>query len=108
MTAAGRDYDGDRPVACGDCQWQGKESDLNEILEDIPQLNERLTSGDPSPAGLCPNTDPDTCCLGTSTTGSDGVCGSFVYFNDIEICYRVKPTVLEALAECAPRKRVKK
>jgi hypothetical protein len=99
MRAAGRNYDDDRPVACGDCDWKGKESELLETIEDIDHLNDRLTSGDPSPTGLCPASD-----------GGE-VCGSFVYYDDIEICYRMKPTVLEELASCATKKkplRVKK
>jgi hypothetical protein len=95
--ALGRSEPTDRLVACGDCDWKGKESDVENTLFELDHLHERLTPGDPSPVGECPSND------------GNEVCAAFVYYDDIEIVYRVKPDVLEALAACAPgkSKRVK-
>jgi hypothetical protein len=96
LKAVGRQEDDNRPVACGDCDWRGKESDIEIDLFEIDHLNERLTPGDPSPCGLCP-----------AEEGGE-TCGAFVYYDDIEIIYRVRPTILEALAKCAPNVAAKK
>jgi len=95
--ALGRSEPDDRPVACGDCDWKGKESEVAKSLFELDHLHERLTPGDPSPVGECPADDEQ-----------GGECGAFVYYDDIEIVYKVKPDVLEALAECAPKRAAKK
>lgn len=99
LKAAGHDTE-NRPVKCWDCGWTGRESELKVDIEGIEHLEQRLTSGDPSPVGECP-------ALEDESPGAQA-CGSFVYYDDIEIIYKAKPTVLEALAECAPARVVRK
>lgn len=77
----------ERPVACADCDWKGTELTLGRQFHELHRLVERLYPGDPVPVGECPE------------------CGAFCYYDDVIIAYKKKPNVLEALAECAPKKK---
>ncbi len=69
--------DANRPVECGNCDWTGRELDV-ELY--IPDLQDRVDPGMTMPVGVCP-------------------CGSLVYFSDVEIVYRRKPGVLGKIVE---------
>lgn len=41
-------------VACNDCDWTGRESQLGKQLAEIPDLCARIAPGETVPAGECP------------------------------------------------------
>lgn len=88
LRANGYKPEQDRPVYCGNCDWTGRESDITVMIYDCDNLPGRLDPGSEVPVGECP----------AIQRGFD-LCGSFVYYNDIEIAYRRKPDILEQIVE---------
>ena len=81
--------DKNRPVECGDCDWTGREDEVDEYM---PDLSERIDAGMIVPVG---------CCTAQIEDSKDGayLCGSLVYYTDVEIVYRRKPGVLDKIVE---------
>jgi hypothetical protein len=77
--------DKNRPVECGNCGWTGREDEVDEY---IPDLSERIDAGMIVPVGCC-----------TAPRGGTYLCGSLVYYTDVEIIYRRKPGVLDKIVE---------
>lgn len=77
-----------RPVRCDSCGWEGLENDL----DDINDLYERVMPGEIMPAGQCAN---------TVSCSRDGEyrCGALVHYTDIIVAYRLAPNVLEQIVE---------
>jgi len=81
--------DKNRPVECGNCDWTGRESEIDEY---IPDFEDRVEAGMIVPVGVCPATHTDS-------EDGDYPCGSTVYFADVEIVYRRKPGILDKIVE---------
>lgn len=73
----------DRPVYCDDCGWVGRESTMWLPFAELDDLRMRLCPGSEVPAGEC----------------GDGECGGLCYYDDQVVAWRLKPGVLDALAE---------
>lgn len=74
--------DSNRPVGCGCCDWIGLEDGLDrDGIYGIDNLYDRLDPGSIVPVGECPE------------------CDSLVYYNDVEIAYRLVPTILDKIVE---------
>lgn len=77
-----------RPVRCDGCGWEGREDDLDEIVD----FHARVMPGEIVPAGQCPNPVMDS---------KDGEydCGCLVHYTDVEVAYRWAPGVLDKIVE---------
>lgn len=84
--------DKNRPVECGDCQWEGFESDIPDGLYGISELENRIDPGSIVPVGSCPEQLVDAN-IGTYK------CDAHVYYADVEIVYRRKPGILDKIVE---------
>lgn len=84
--------DKNRPVECGHCQWEGFENDIPDGIWGIDNIYDRIDPGSVVPVGPCPAKLTDSN-IGTHT------CQSHTYFSDVEIVYRLKPTVLDKIVE---------
>lgn len=81
--------DRNRPVECGNCDWKGREDEIDTY---IPDLSQRVDPGMIMPVGVCPATH-------IFTKDGNYPCGSTVYYSDIEVVYRRIPNVLEKIVE---------
>lgn len=81
-----------RPVECGDCDWKGFENDIDEGLWGISDLVERIDQGSIVPVGACPAQ------VYHENIGSYK-CDAHVYYADVDIVYRRKPTILDKIVE---------
>jgi len=71
----------DRPVACGNCDWEGIEPELGREMADLDRLWDRLSPGSEVPVGECPE------------------CFSLAYYTDILVAYKRRPGVLDMIVE---------
>ena len=84
--------DANRPVECGDCNWVGWEDDVDDGLWGINDLVERLDQGGIVPVGACPAR------IANTSTGTYR-CQALVYYSDVEIVFRRKPSILDKIVE---------
>lgn len=78
-----------RPVSCDDCGWEGLEDDLDTIDD----LYERVGAGEIMPAGQCANE------VESDIAAEYVRCGALVHYSDVEVAYRLKPNILDQIVE---------